>query len=144
MLDDTDDTDDEDVVVPRRQSPRKSAPKKAPSPPRPPTIALPIPQSQPDYESELLIHRSRKSTPRRLVLSPTTPPRSSSPASPPTALQTLFEQRSNIESKNVLRERESVCILIYHFKIIIISIKFNCVDIQLSSPKNSYSVFTMF
>lgn len=54
MLDDTDDTDDEDVVVPRRQSPRKSAPKKAPSPPRPPTIALPIPQSQPDYESELL------------------------------------------------------------------------------------------
>lgn len=52
MLDDTDDTDDEDVVVPRRQSPRKSAPKKAPSPPRPPTIALPIPQSQPDYESE--------------------------------------------------------------------------------------------
>lgn len=110
MLDDTDDTDDEDVVVPRRQSPRKSAPKKAPSPPRPPTIALPIPQSQPDYESELLIHRSRKSTPRRLVLSPTTPPRSSSPASPPTALPTLFEQRSNIGSKNVLRERECVYI----------------------------------
>lgn len=110
MLDDTDDTDDEDVVVPRRQSPRKSAPKKAPSPPRPPTIALSIPQSQPDYESELWVHRSRKSTPRRLVLSPTTPPRSSSPASPPTALPTLFEQRSNIGSKNVLRERESVCV----------------------------------
>lgn len=144
MLDDTDDTDDEDVVVPRRQSPRKSAPKKAPSPPRPPTITPPIPQSQPDSESELLIHRSRKSTPRRLVLSPTTPPRSSSPASPPTALPTLFEQRSNIGSKNVLRERESVCILIYHLKIIIISIKFNCVDIQLSSPNNSYNVFTMF
>lgn len=140
MLDDTDDTDDdEDVAVPRRKSPRKSASKKAPSPPRPPTIAPPIPQSQPDYESELLIHRSRKSTPRRLVLSPTTPPRSSSPASPPTALPTLFEQRSNIGSKNVLRER--VCVYI---KIIIISIKFNCVDIQLSSPNNSYNVFTMF
>lgn len=98
VLDDTDDTDDdEDVAVPRRKSPRKSASKKAPSPPHPPTIAPPIPQS-PDYESELLIHRSRKSTPRRLVLSPTTPPRSSSPASPPTALPTLFEQRSNIGS----------------------------------------------
>lgn len=111
VLDDTWDTDDdEDVVVPSRKSPRKSAPKKAPSPPRPPTIAPPIPQSQPRYESELLIHRSRKSTPKRLVLSPTTPPRSSSPASPPTALPTLFEQRSNIGSKNVLRERESVCV----------------------------------
>lgn len=153
MLDDTDDTDDdEDVAVPRRKSPRKSASKKAPSPPRPPTIAPPIPQS-PDYESELLIHRSRKSTPRRLVLSPTTPPRSSSPASPPTALPTLFEQRSNIGSKKVLREKErerdcfilnNMCILIYHFQIIIILIKLNCVDIQLSSPNNSYNVFTMF
>lgn len=107
MLDDTDDTDgddDKDVVIPRRKSPRKYAPKKALSPPRPPTIAPPIPQSQPGYESELLVHRSRKSTPRRLVLSPATPPRSSSPASPPTALPTLFEQRSNIGSKKALRE----------------------------------------